>query len=179
MYISPAPSLPWCEFAISFQGSQCMLEGFVFLWLWNKLCWFHGNALRLQTFLFLVWCLLLFHHTTGGLDHHHLCALCPSIWLEDSKGKILFKHSTRKCHKSSYVSGFHHDIVSGLDAQYSTVQVGHAFATCGYKQTTFFSRVFVLSQVLWSYPSLSPAHAPPLACHFISLLGTCSNQIDF
>ena len=135
MYISPAPSLPWCEFAISFQGSQCMLEGFVFLWLWNKLCWFHGNALRLQTFLFLVWCLLLFHHTTGGLDHHHLCALCPSIWLEDSKGKILFKHSTRKCHKSSYVSGFHHDIVSGLDAQYSTVQVGHAFATCGYKQT--------------------------------------------
>lgn len=136
MYISPAPSLPWCEFAISFQGSQCMLEGFVFLWLWNKLCWFHGNALRLQTFLFLVWCLLLFHHTPSGLDHHHLCALRPSIWLEDSKGKILFKHSTWKCHKSSYVSGFHHDIVSGLDAQYSTVQVGHAFATCGYKQTS-------------------------------------------
>lgn len=129
MYISPTPSLPWCEFSISFQGSQCMLEGFVFLRLWNKLCWFHGNALRLQTFLFLVWCLLLLHHTPGGLDHHHLCALCPSILLEDLKGKMLFKHSTQKCQKSLYVSGFRHDIISGLDAQYSTIQVDHAFAT--------------------------------------------------
>lgn len=66
-------------------------------------------------------CFLLSHHSPGRLKYYHLYPFCPSVWLVGLKGKTLFKHSTWKCQKPSYASGFHHAMITGIDARCSTI----------------------------------------------------------
>lgn len=109
IYISLTLSPPWfVSCLLSSQGSQCFIS----------LCWLCRIVHLLQTFLLLTpMPSIISSFSTQTRTTSFLSLLSLNLtW--SFKGKTLFKHRIWKCQKSTDVSVFYHDIITG-----------HVFAT--------------------------------------------------